>query len=92
MLVDCLIQIEQHDPLLGGGYQNGKYGIVVIQPALGGSGNVRNIDSDEDLILFLYKLGFNDEKATAALTVLQNSRKYENRLYLDAALVSGLGF
>ena len=92
MSMTALLRWEQHDPLLGGGYQNGKYGVAVIQPALGGSGNVRNIDSDKDLILFLYKLGFNDEKATAALTVLQNSRKYENRLYLDAALVSGLGF
>ena len=92
MLVDCLIYIIRREPLLGGTYDHGKYGVSISQTALGGSGNVRDIATDDELSSLLNDAGLSDSQVREAFSTLKDSSDFKARQLVEYALLVKYGF
>ena len=92
MLVECIVHVEQRDCLLGGVYQDGKYGLTIMRPSLVGSGNVRAIATDDDLSFLLREIGLTDPQIDKALKTLNVEREFKIRLHVESTVLQKHGF
>lgn len=90
--IECEIMIDERECLLGGGYQNGKYALAVIQTRLGGSGNLKQLSDDEELASLLAELGLTDLEVERTLKSLHTSRQIQFRRFVPYSFIREHGF